>query len=1193
MGTKPQLTLGWFRYVTIKDVVLLVCGISFLTLSAGLHWFVISGLGSFKTNLIYYNANDPLSMKRLLNSMWKMVIFTVVLFISSMIGMTATMFFCDRQIKAYQTSYLKVLMRKDIAYFNAHKPGSLVELLNGIDPVVSEKIGFFIYTFVLFWSAQIANFVNSWQMALSANLLTVFFIFSAITQKLATFKAVKRYNELTVRIENMVADVLTGILTVINCNGQKFEVERYEELVDKQIKERRYLKYSMAVCIGVNAAIIDLVFTACYWIALVMSFRNNIPIGTSTAYTDYILNVLCITWQITPYFAFFRANYGTAKHILEIINSPSTDHEEGLNRPSDVNGNIIFKDVHYEYPSRPETKVLKGVDLEIKAGQKVAFVGSSGSGKSTAAAMLVKLLNPTRGRIFLDNARLDTVCTSHLRNIVGFVPQEPVLFTNTVRENLCLGFEVTEQEMRDACQTAYAIEFILRLPLGFDTVIGAGGVRLSGGQKQRLAIARALIRNPSILVLDEATSALDTESEAVVQTALDAASRGRTTITIAHRLATIRNADNIFVFENGQVIENGTHDDLVDANGSYAELVRAQRLGDNDVEHRLKVIQRNEMKRRRSTIPEIVFVKPKEPPMEKAFSVIKFIAYSEKYIWILIVGLITGLIEGFLLIPLYIAMTDILLASNLADHNLALVKGRNIFLITLTYHFALFVTTSISGCLLMKYGLDIATKLRKAAYKKILSQDGYFFDLSENSVGNLLRILSEEAQNFDNAYDGSLNILLCYVGGYIGSNILLAFQAPGFALSTMALVLFSGFICVVLYFIVQYQTRKTQSVKEQAANIASEAIHNVKTIQLTNSEDHVLNLYTDTLSSNEGSYLKTTIINGILAGIGLTFLTYACAVIAVLGVIFIAARKVSTSVVLTAVATNVRFVFQLAMYLPDLSRSNKAFMDLYRLATGEPTVDGSDALRGDRPSRVKGNIILESVTFAYPNRPELRVLRDLKLKLPRGKTVAIVGASGCGKSTIVQLLSRMYDPLDGRILIDGIPYPAMNTQRLRSAFAFVGQDPALFDLPIWQNIAYGHPSATLEDIENAARAANIHEFIRDLPEGYETNLGSRGTQLSGGQRQRLAIARALVRNPAVIVFDEATSALDARSEVAFQAALANATRGKTCLIIAHRLSTIRDADIIAVLHHGKILETGTHQELIDKDGVYRRLVVGQ
>jgi len=238
-----------------------------------------------------------------------------------------------------------------------------------------------------------------------------------------------------------------------------------------------------------------------------------------------------------------------------------------------------------------------------------------------------------------------------------------------------------------------------------------------------------------------------------------------------------------------------------------------------------------------------------------------------------------------------------------------------------------------------------------------------------------------------------------------------------------------------------------------------------------------------------------------------------------------------------------------------------------------------------------GDINYSDIKFAYPTRPETTVLNGLNLEILNGKTVALVGPSGCGKSTIVQLIERYYDPLSGVVDVDGVDLKNMKLSTLRSHMGIVSQEPNLFDRTIGQNIAYGDNSREVpqDEIIDAAKNANIHNFISQLPLGYDTPLGDKGAQLSGGQKQRVAIARALVRNPMVLLLDEATSALDTESEKVVQEALDNAKEGRTCITIAHRLTTIQDADLIAVINEGQVHELGTHQELLALRGIYHKL----
>ncbi|TNN75710.1 Phosphatidylcholine translocator ABCB4 [Liparis tanakae] len=275
-------------------------------------------------------------------------------------------------------------------------------------------------------------------------------------------------------------------------------------------------------------------------------------------------------------------------------------------------------------------------------------------------------------------------------------------------------------------------------------------------------------------------------------------------------------------------------------------------------------------------------------------------------------------------------------------------------------------------------------------------------------------------------------------------------------------------------------------------------------------------------------------------------------------------------------------------FAPNYAKAKISASHLMMLLNKEPAIDNLSQ-EGESPDKFEGNVHFDGVFFNYPARPDVPVLKGLNLKVSKGETLALVGSSGCGKSTTIQLLERFYDPREGRVLLDNIGAKKLNIQWLRSQIGIVSQEPVLFDCTLSENIAYGDNSriASMAEIQEAAKAANIHTFIDSLPKKYDTQAGDKGTQLSGGQKQRIAIARAMLRNPKVLLLDEATSALDTESE---KEALDEASKGRTCIIVAHRLSTIQNADRIAVFSEGVVIELGTHQQLLAQKGVYHMLV---
>jgi ATP-binding cassette, subfamily B (MDR/TAP), member 1 len=283
---------------------------------------------------------------------------------------------------------------------------------------------------------------------------------------------------------------------------------------------------------------------------------------------------------------------------------------------------------------------------------------------------------------------------------------------------------------------------------------------------------------------------------------------------------------------------------------------------------------------------------------------------------------------------------------------------------------------------------------------------------------------------------------------------------------------------------------------------------------------------------------------------------------------------------------------QAQAYFPDVARGKAAVQRVFAIIDRRSAIDAADP-SGLRPATCEGSVELQNVTFCYPARPEAPVFVDFSLTVPAGKTVALVGESGSGKSTVIQLIERFYDPQAGSVLLDGVDLRQLNLKWLRSYVGLVSQEPVLFNMTVADNIRYGNPGATLEAAVAAAKAANADGFISALPEGYHTRLGEGAIQLSGGQKQRVAIARALLKDPRVLLLDEATSALDAESERVVQAALDRLMHGRTTLVVAHRLSTVRDADSIAVVYKGHIVEQGRHAELVAAGGAYARLVAHQ
>ncbi|RKO87292.1 P-loop containing nucleoside triphosphate hydrolase protein, partial [Blyttiomyces helicus] len=928
--------------------------------------------------------------------------------------------------------------------------------------------------------------------------------------------------------------------------------------------------------------------------------------------------------------------FGTIDRVPE-IDSASL---EGF-QPATVTGRVVVQGVKFRYPSRQEVVVLHGMDLEIEAGTTCALVGSSGSGKSTIISLLERFYNPEAGTISLDGIDISSLNVNWLRRQIGYVTQEPVLFKGTLWENVAHGLIGTPdatlpkpqllEKVIEACKFANAHNFISELPLGYETRIGERGLLLSGGQKQRVAIARAIVKNPKILLLDEATSALDTESEKIVQEALDRASQGRTTIVIAHRLSTIRNANKIVVMDQGRILETGTHSSLLEIEGGfYRKLVEAQQIsaktqpaepeseseetGDEAVDERPEGIAPGAKsptgttgRRSRSLRPSVDSLNKKgvpaaesPPPIPGIHRVVaRILKHNMPEMMYISIAVVSASINGITQ-PIFSVLFGHILKVFFETDPVQLRSDANFWAsMFLVIGVVNLVASFLKYAMFGLSGEKLTTRLRDRSFSSMLRQDIAWFDIEKNSTGALVSNLSRDASNVQTMSGQAIGNLIELFSAIFGAAVVAlvtGWKLGLVVLSTLPLLVFANKMRMDL---MRKGNTATKAYYERSAQVACEAVASMRTIAALTREDDVVLAYHKDLEEPLRIGHRNAFVNTILFAVSssLNFLTnalsfwYGGKLISNLEYDIQSFFTVFMSVVFASQAAG--RVFSL---MPDVGKAKESALEILELLARVPIIDswgkgGTVLNRAD----AKGEVVFRNVRFSYPNRPSIKVLRGLDIKILPGQFVALVGPSGCGKSTTVGLIERFYDITGGSLTIDGIDISKMNVESLRSIISLVGQEPNLYSMTIRDNIAFGmrdRPSDA--EIEQACRDANIHEFITSLPDGYDTDLkGSASSKLSGGQKQRIAIARALIRKPKILLLDEATSALDATSEKIVQAALDVASKGRTTIAIAHRLSTIKAADVIYVLKDGVVAESGTHGELIARQGLYYQLVIQQ
>uniref|UniRef100_A0A6I8SWM3 ATP-binding cassette sub-family B member 5 n=1 Tax=Xenopus tropicalis TaxID=8364 RepID=A0A6I8SWM3_XENTR len=1124
----------------------------------------------------------------------------------------------SRQTRKMRKAFFHSVLSQEIGWFDVTKSGDLntrlTENINKINDGIGDKVAHFFQNTTICVSGILIGLIQGWKLALvilatSPVLTLASAMFSRIVVSLTT-KELAAY----AKAGAVAQEVLSSIRTVVAFGGEEKEIKRYTE----NLKQAKDIGIKKSIASQFALGLVNGAFYATYgvgfWYGTTLVLEDDdytigdvMAVFFNVSFSSYAIG------QAASHFEAFHIARAAASSIFKVIKqSSSIDNfsNDGF-KPDNIKGNIELKDIYFSYPSRPGVKVLNGLNLSVKSGQTVALVGQSGCGKSTIVQLLQRLYDPKEGTLAVDGHDIKSLNVTYYRELIGVVSQEPVLFGTTIKQNIRYGRDdVTDEEIEKAVKEANAYDFIMALPDKYETLVGERGAQLSGGQKQRIAVARALVRNPKILLLDEATSALDTGSEAVVQAALDKARKGRTTIVVAHRLSTIWTADVIVVIDNGAVAEQGTHSELMEKKGIYFSLATAQTVqlsDDNEtteknqngiIYEKASLIQRfNSQTSLKSKILEDEDEEEeskKDLPTVSFFQLLKLNRSEWPYI---LLGIIAAGVIGSLL-PLFCIFYARIIAVFASNDPETIRKESDLCSLIFGLTGVVILLAYIArGYMFGRSGETLTMRLRHMAFKAMIQQDIAWFDDKDNNTGALTTRLATDASEIQTATGYRLGFLAENLIGIVLTVIIAFVYGWELALLGLAMAPFMV-ICGLLEFsaLTGFATRDKKQL-QRAGKIATEAVDNIRTLVSLTRERTFEEMYSESLQKPYRNAQRKAHMYGMCFATGQSFMYFIHAAVFRFGAYLIRVERMNVEevfLVFSVITFGAMTLGNTLSFAPDYAKAMSAARYLFALFEREPTID-SFSQQGQKPEYFSGSLEFRNVSFNYPTRSDVAVLRDLCIKVESGQTVAFVGSSGCGKSTSVQLLQRFYDPQEGEMLLDDVDAKCFNVQWLRSQMGIVSQEPVLFDCSIAENIAYGDNSRTvsMDEIQSAAKAANIHSFIQGLPLKYETLVGAKGTQLSGGQKQRIAIARALIRAPKILLLDEATSALDNESEKVVQQALDQARKGRTCILIAHRLTTVQNADIIVVMNKGKIIEHGSHQELLGKHGAYYDLVNAQ
>jgi ATP-binding cassette subfamily C protein CydCD len=874
-----------------------------------------------------------------------------------------------------------------------------------------------------------------------------------------------------------------------------------------------------------------------------------------------------------------------AKRIYEILDTPIPVDSSQLSVANEKSpekvSSIRLENVTYAYPDE-KTPALEDIDLTIHAGQHIALVGASGAGKSTLVNLLLGFVQPTSGTITVNHDY--QITNSELRHSIAWVPQQPHLFHDTLDANIRLGKpDATKEEIIEAAKAAHLHEFIETLPEKYKTVIGESGARLSGGQAQRLALARAFLKDAPILILDEPTSSLDPETESLLEESTRRIMQGRTVITIAHRLNTIFRADEIVVLDEGHIVEHGTHGKLLTQNDAYARMVKAYQVSGLKVEGQMPNLQTDHgpLTFDNQPISRIQTVASTQKQPAILWRLLLFLNGS--WNWVALSVLLSTLTIGASVALIGTSswlISTAALHPSVADLGVSVVGvrcfgiSRGIF-----RYLERLVSHNVTFRLLARLRVWFYEKLEPLAPARLM----------EYKSGDLLARVIGDVETLENFYVRVISpSLTAVLIGLLVSVFFAAFYLP------IAFVLIGFFLALglILPLLAQLFSRVPgQRLITQRAEIQSQLVDGIQGIadllafgQGARRAQRIASIGRDYGSTQK----KMAHINGVHSALGTLLTNLGLWIVLVLTIPQVTAGNIQ-GVMLGTFALMTLASFEAVNPLPLAAQmwnaSREAAKRLFEVVDAEPAVED---IRDSKLDIRSSNIKLSNVSFSYPDQ-SIPALQHITFDIPEGKSIAIVGPSGAGKSTIANLLLRFWDYEMGEITLGGVSLGALNQEDVRNRIALVSQNSYFFNTSIRENLRLARRSVSQEEMESAARAAQIHEFIESLPKRYDTLIGEQGLRLSGGERQRLAIARALLKEAPILIFDEPTANLDPLTENDVLATLFETMRRKTSLLITHRLVGLENVDEILVMDKGRIVEQGTHKELLERAGLYWHL----
>ncbi|KAI5803723.1 P-loop containing nucleoside triphosphate hydrolase protein [Geopyxis carbonaria] len=1157
----------------------------------------------------------------------------------------AWLFFGELQSRAVKAVLFRKLIDKDLEWYENQRNG-LSALLSKcqtqtkeLQTALSQPMGYVTESIATIVASLCIAFYHSWDLTfvIFAGVPITFWVMSILSARIQPQIDIQKKH--LSEAGQTVSRAISCIDTVKYFNGQKHEENEFKKAVRQAAEAYRSQAKIGAMQTGFIRFNTLVIFVQGFWYGgyLIRNGDESQAKSVMTTFWSCLMAIQALE-LVFPQISHLEKGRAAGAELGDLIHRVNKDRggvfqRHGGRTPESCAGSIQIQDVSFAYPSRPGDLALQGVSLSIPPQETTFIIGRSGSGKTTLGSLIQNSYTPISGEILIDGCSSKSLDPRWIRQHISLVQQHSVLFDESIFHNIAFG-RLDYEHVSRAC-VSNACKMVALELMDLDTKVGVGGRLLSGGQLQRVALAREKLRNATILIMDESLSALDVSNRTKVLKSIREWRKGKTTVIITHDISEIESGDLVYVLDRGKIVQKGRRNDIERTKGPFKSFVAA-----SDLETKNYTVQKEILIEGLDTTctrsvdnqdvdecdailensKEPLLASPKimddigfENPSNHSLSSIKMKAIPTTLprifstIWPTLsrqsrIMLITGFVFAAIhaaATPLFSFALSRLINTVLNSRSLA---SETKFWSTIIIIIAFGDTAScyVFHTLLEFCGQAWADQLRVEAFSKMLAQPRSWFDDQDNQPSRILEDLEKNVEE--------MRELLSKFAGYIFTSLMMLSIGVCWSLVLSWKLTLVGLAIGPIMYGITRGLSWTSDQWEKCCNDSSETIGvilhetitNIWTVRNFSLERYFRNKYFEMLRQSFGLGVKRSLLEGIGSGLADSVIIFATAAVFAYGSILVGKDKKTLQDILSVITL---LLFSLVSaeasisMIPQLSSSKDATRRVLRLVDLDKT---SHETIGNEIITNCGDITFENVSFSYPIRSDISVLRGLDLKVFAGSCVALVGNSGSGKSTIASLLLRLYPVKAGAIKFAGRPLTEISTFNIRSEVAIVSQTPVLFEFSIADNITYGLPenSVTAARIEAAARAVGLHEFITELPNGYNTLLGDKGSGLSGGQTQRIAIARALVRKPRVLILDECTSNLDAESARTVREAIVDLVdteangRGCTVLLITHNVQLMRAAQKIVVLKEGRIAEQGNWDELMKNRGELERLVSG-